>query len=52
MVKIEIEDVSYPSGKLYWRKPSDLEYDTLDSWAEELREDMLSEARERGKEEI
>ena len=46
--RFEIEDVSYPSGKLTWRKSSQMENDTLESWAdsEYLRELMLEEARE------
>lgn len=48
IVKFEIEDVSYPSGKLVWRRPSQMENDTLEVWAdnEHLREDMIFEARE------
>ena len=45
VVKLEIEDVSYPSGKMYR-----IQIPKVDVWVENLREEMLTEARERMKE--
>ncbi len=45
VVKFEIEDVSYPSGKMYR-----IQIPKVDVWIENLREGMLVEAREIEKE--
>ena len=34
------------NGVACWRKPTQVESDILDAWAENLREDMLEEARD------